>query len=681
MIRRNEIIAFSKIVLERLSKRPLLIPALVLILLVYLYAEIFFIQYSFRVDGNIGYVRRVFYKLDGTVSYEISIEGKQVLYTPYQNENLIVGDTLKIYGQVRVPNPPTNIGEFDYANYLKSRGITGVLYIDNYEIISSSNYGRFINSIVLNCYKMRLKVLELFDEDDRGIAAALFMGDKTLVEDSVIRDFKLSNCSHLLAVSGTHFSGFLMIVSAYLSESHFKKKNAVPIYILFCVLLGSFTGWSESVTRAGIMSSCAYASRDYLSGMCLSIIVMVLANPFSCMSTGFQMSFISALFIRVFGNRIKEILERFLSSERIINLLVPMIAATLGMIPFWIRNTYYISLFHIFTQLFGTFLASVSCIFFLPSVISGLPFACSFLLKLLNALMHICSSLSFSSFSSRQIPLTLLYSIFFFLVVNLLPQGILRRILLFISVCYLAISISTGIIEIINRPECLVIFPDVGQGDCCFILMDGRSIMIDGGIESEGENTLVNLLDYYGVDKLDIAIATHMDEDHIGGVSYLNKIGRVEQFITCYDINRGDAIPLSNNSYLKCLWPIEVHDGSNEDSIVFMFECYDCSILLTGDIGFDSESVLMNISCLDCDILKVAHHGSRYSSSSDFINSCSPEVSIISVGNPNSYGHPSEDVLDRLRDNDITIFRTDLSGAITIEIFRDSYQVQPYIAY
>ncbi|MCQ2516197.1 MAG: DNA internalization-related competence protein ComEC/Rec2 [Saccharofermentans sp.] len=678
MIQRNEMVVLLDFLRECFIKRPLVFPACFLIVVVNIFVYLCFNPVGFSCHDSVGYVRSSDYKLDGSATYEIKIGKSRVIYRPRDSELLNVGDSVVINGVVKVPDPPTNPGEFDYSRYLKSRGITGVLYADSIVVIGSTGCG-FVDWINKSCFIIRCYVVGLFDKSDQGLASAVFMGDKSLVDDSIIRNFKLSNCSHLLAVSGTHFSGFLMIVSAFLSEMRFKKRNCVPVYILFCVLLGCFTGWSESVTRASIMSSCAYASRDYLSGMSLAAIVMILANPFSCMSSGFQMSFMAALFIRMFGGRISEMLKFFSFPKIVISMLAPMMSATLGMMPFWINNTYYFSCIHIFVQLIASFIASVACMFFIPSVVFGLPHACSILLKLLLILTKWCSKFSIDGSSSRTISSFALYSLFFLLIVFLMPKSLMRRILLLPAICVVVVSSSISVRDYLNRPEFIVVFPDVGQGDCCLIICDGKSVMVDGGITSEGQYALMDVLDYYGINSIDVAIATHMDEDHIGGLIYLDSAGRIDSLLTCYDLTCRDEIFINESVYLECLWPREVIDGGNEDSVILMLRSPGLSMLLTGDAGFETETVLIDSFDLNCDVLKVGHHGSKYSTSSALLSSCTPEVSIISVGRNNSYGHPSSATIDRLSHSGSTVYRTDQSGQIVIKVYESYYYVEEYL--
>ena len=133
----------------------------------------------------------------------------------------------------------------------------------------------------------------------------------------------------------------------------------------------------------------------------------------------------------------------------------------------------------------------------------------------------------------------------------------------------------------------------------------------------------------------------------------------------------GDRIYLSDSVYLDVLYPSVSNGGGNESSLVVMLHIngdVETSMLFTGDIGTRTESYLIDKDIdLDCDILKVAHHGSKYSSSEEFIEACSPDIAVISVGAHNLYGHPSSKTLARFDSYGCEIFRTDKEGAVVLE--------------
>lgn len=665
----NRIKASLEKISELLLRRPQLLPSVVIILAVNLY-------YYFAPPVNVpdmiscaGVVRHINMKLDGTTEVEIRTDQYgRILYRGTSDEGIRTGDEFLIEGKINGFDKKGNPGEFDYGTYLRRRGISGIVYPERMECTGNSPFASRLYDIQIFFNNVRRFAVSCFEEDDRALAAALFTGDTSLISDDMSRMFRLSDCSHLLAVSGTHFAGFLMILSEVLRKLHVKRKISGPLYVLFILVTGTLTGWSESVTRAAVMSVCTFMSRDYVSGMSLAVIMLAVKDPYSLLSSGFLMSFSASLSIRVSGPQIESILIRLGLHDKVSNILTPVIAATVGMMPFWDRTCYYFSPLHLLTQIAASFLASAACVFFIPTVITGLPFACSLIFKVLCLLMRLTSSTALDSVSSADLTPGFTYSLFALIFVLLMPEGIIRRLLIKPSAAFLMISSGLMLGSLINGYGIRIVFIDVGQGDSCLIMSEGRSILIDGGVEDQGKYAVSQVLDYYGINSVDLAVATHMDEDHIGGLEYLKSEGRIDSMVTCYDINAGDVIAVTGELNLYCLWPYEVTDGGNEDSIVLRLEYEGLSVLFTGDIGFESEEELIDLqACLDSDILKVGHHGSAYSTSMEFIESVSPDISVISVAQNNRYGHPAPSTLERLESYGCEIRRTDLEGAVIYE--------------
>ena len=655
---------------ERMKRRPLLAPAILLIIIMNIINVLKAPAISAEDISSSGVIRRIESRLDGSFEAEIRSAdyGRLVLYGE-QPCCFRTGGQVEFRGDIRVPDPPSNPGEFDYLRYLKRRGIRGILYPDEIIVISDggavSDVIDYINDKAL---KARYHVLDIFDDEIKPLAASVFMGDSSLAGDDMTRAFRLSNCSHLLAVSGTHFSGFLMIISAVISKLRVRHGKAAPVFGFFCILVGTFTGWSGSVTRAAVMSICGFLSRDYLSGISLASLILIFSDPYSCLSPGFEMSFSAALGIYFFGGKLKGRMHDLGLPDKMADAIAPVLAATFGMMPFWERTCIYFSFFHLASSVFASFLATTACIFFIPSVVTGLPFACSFLLKILYALVRFTSSISLGTPSSEQLSGFFIASLYFLIVVLCLPSGILRKYLVIPAAALFLISSGVLAAGWFDRPEIRIVFIDVGQGDSCLIMHAGKSLLIDGGVEAEGRYSVGPVLDYYGITKVDMAVATHMDEDHAGGLRYLNEEGRIKELYTCFDLSDGDVISVSDSLKLYCLWPVEATDGGNEDSVVLRLEYEDIGILYTGDIGFETENELIRKGAdLDADILKVGHHGSKYSTSTAFLEAVSPETAVISVVADSPYGHPAPDTLQRLEEYGCEIRRTDIEGAVIFE--------------
>ena len=228
-------------------------------------------------------------------------------------------------------------------------------------------------------------------------------------------------------------------------------------------------------------------------------------------------------------------------------------------------------------------------------------------------------------------------------------------------------------------------FIDVGQADAALILCDGQAMLIDGG-NADDSNLMYSYLSRSGITYLDYVIGTHAHEDHIGGIAgALNyaSVGQVFCPVTSYSTrafdnfvkavqNHGRSITVPSVGDRFHLGSADCHilgvnsaEDTNESSIVLKITYGNTSFLFTGDAEREAENLILNRGYdLRSDVLKVGHHGSASSTSYYWLRQVAPEYAVISVGKGNSYGHPTETVLSRLRDADVTTFRTDLQGDI-----------------
>ncbi len=632
--------------------------------------------------------------LDGRSSVTIkSREYGKLRLTIFENDPYVPepGSVVYIKGRLSYPESPRNPGEFDSGAYLRRLGIRYDLKVLSIsEVRDAAPFWQAIARFDMFMFDIRDKTTDLFG-DQKPLAAAIFLGDTSLTTKDVSSLFRRMGCSHLLAVSGTHFSGFLMLVAILTEGKGRKKTRDKVIFVLFCIVLGSFTGWSKSVTRSAIMSSATCCSKDSLSGMCLAALIMMIADPYSALSYGFLMSFMSCFAILLISPKLNYRLWRLGLSKETAQTVGVILSAQLGMLPFGCVTSLRYGIMPFAVQMVSTFIAQTACIFFVPSVILGFVCGDAFaapaklmliaLIKLMNTVAPV--------YSAFKLPRAIGIAILACVAYGLTPKSRLRERLVLPLVAILALACGSALAAVLNPVRTRVIFIDVGQGDSCLILSGGKSLLIDGGTYQAGCDHVSPVLDYYGVDQVDVAIATHLDEDHSGGIRYLYETGRIRQVVTSHaegdmqEVQGGDEIRVSDDCTVTVISPTpdEYTWDSNEDCVVCLVETCGVSILMTGDIGAPTESALVRAGRVpDVDILKVAHHGSAYSTSDVFLDACRPEIAVISVGEQNEYGHPAPDTVGRITEHGSAIYMTSRTGAIILS-FTDGGTDTEFYAY
>lgn len=234
-----------------------------------------------------------------------------------------------------------------------------------------------------------------------------------------------------------------------------------------------------------------------------------------------------------------------------------------------------------------------------------------------------------------------------------------------------------------------VYFIDVGQADAALLSCDGEFILIDGG-NSADSSLIYSFLKQHNAERLKYIICTHPHEDHVGGLAGALNYATVEHALCSkqrYDSKAFESfvkylsvqgIPLESptvgdtflfgNASVTVLAPAHNAEDLNNESIVLYVRHGENSFLFTGDAEREEElDILDGWEDISADVLKVGHHGSASSTTYPFLRAVSPKYAVISAGADNPYGHPDDDTLSRLRDADVTVYRTDEQGTIICE--------------
>lgn len=258
-------------------------------------------------------------------------------------------------------------------------------------------------------------------------------------------------------------------------------------------------------------------------------------------------------------------------------------------------------------------------------------------------------------------------------------------------------AVKTEKIPVTAGHEMQVHFIDVGQGDSILIESpSGKTMLIDGGVKGAGQQ-IVSYLKELGINKLDIVVATHPDADHIGGLipvldnmtieqfydsgkvhtsqTFEEMLTRIDEKNIPYHVPKiGDDIEFDKDVNVKILNANDQATDNNDASIVLKMTYGNVSFLLTGDAGVALEKEMLQYD-VKATVLKAGHHGSNTSSSEEFIQAVKPEVTILSYGEDNKYGHPHAEIVDRLQAIGSKIYATADLGTITVSTDGVNYTV------
>lgn len=269
-------------------------------------------------------------------------------------------------------------------------------------------------------------------------------------------------------------------------------------------------------------------------------------------------------------------------------------------------------------------------------------------------------------------------------------------IIFFVSFFLLGYTSKDNINSKLKDSETRIHFINVGQGDSILIESNNYKILIDGGPNS-ARDTLISYLKKYKIKKLDYLIASHPHGDHIGSMDDIVNNFYIEEFImpkilttdknfsnlvkalkskglTIKNINDNLKIQLSKDNYIDFIWAGDISDDNlNNHSIVIKYVNKNTSFLFTGDIEKEVENILLSSNkSLESTVLKVAHHGSKTSSSKAFLSKVNPRIAVISCGMGNDFGHPHKATLKALENLNSKILRTDINGNIIIKTNGDT---------
>ncbi len=610
-------------------------------------------------------------KYDNRYVYDIKNNYKYRV-TTYDNFKYYLGDKVKVCGSIKTSKNNSVFNLFNYRKYLLSLNIKYVLVEEKALLISK-------NKNIL--YRIKNDFIKHIDKyKSSNYLKAFIIADQSMIEKDYKEWYKNLGISHLFAISGMHINFFLLVLNKLIKNKKLKEK-VMFIFLLFMLFL---TNYAISLIRCVFFLLACFLNKRYSLNykknylLIFVFFILLLFNPYLAYNIGFIFSFTITFFI--------------LSVKRK-NLVYTSLISFLSSVP--ILALYYFKV-NLLTIIYNLIYIPVVTIIIFP--FSLLTFMFKFLdnsfynlIKFFNYTIGFLNKVKVFSvvISKPNIFMIILYYAFLYLFINKNKKYIMLYLLIFV------INVNSKLF-IFNQT---ITYLDVGQGDSSVIILPhGKTVLIDtGGLfnsnYSLAKNKIIPYLNSKGINRIDVLILTHGDYDHMGeSVNLINNIRVSKVILNCGEFNNleNELIEVLDRKKIKyylCIKELNIdkyklqflntkeYDNENDNGNVIYTELNGYEFMFMGDAGIDKEKdILEEYNLSDIDVLKVGHHGSKTSSSKDFINEISPKYSIISVGKNNRYGHPNKEVINNLSNS--KMYRTDQDGSIIFKIKNNKLKIE-----
>ncbi|MEA3423008.1 MAG: ComEC/Rec2 family competence protein [Bacillota bacterium] len=592
----------------------------------------------------------------------------------YPPEDFKDGDYIKITGRLERINTESSLNKFNYGLYLAGKNFFYELSVD--EIIEhESNRPTFRNKILRKVYN---HIKNKFGAEGDLIFTILF-GIKEMLDSETKQIFNAFGLTHLLVVSGLHVSIIANSFDRILSR--FKIYYIIRKSFVFILLgmIAFLAGFHISIMRAfgqkllkelSIITNNAY---DSMSAIAVLNIIFLIYNPYYCSYISYQLSFLAA-FALAQEDDILHVYRVYLGILPIILTINSQV--NILTIPFNI----------IMISIMGWLLPITGLSAIVPFKINFLDIGIRYIYSLITEMLRCISKIEFLSIDLFYCSSLVVVSYYFLFFIYFLIKENESLYLKIQSYRPHIVAVSLSFIIILNNMyqdvmEDTIFFFDVGNGDSALINYKNSKILIDAGSRRDVDE----YLEYLGIKQLNAVLISHNHMDHYGGLRYFEDIEIAYLFLNddsilknmdllynhIEDIYTGDELKFGRINFEVFNPPIDgmMSKDLNDTSHVIQMSIDGVKILFTGDITkyIEKDSIISEI-----DILKVPHHGSKDSSTDDFLKDLNPKLSIVSVGRNNPYGHPHSEAMDRLEKYSELVLTTKESGTIMIKIVNEN---------
>ncbi len=642
-----------------------------------------------------------------------------------KTEYITIGSKIWVNGETAFFDEARNPGNFDQKEYYRKQGIHGYVWAESYQVVEKGFGGV---REYLTRFRMQWKTLfvKCLGEKYGNCMSAILLGDKSELDKETKNLYQKGGIGHILAISGLHMSfigiGLYKILRRCGMSFLYAGIFGAFFLILYTWMIGGGVSGQRALVMFVIRVGADMSGRDYdlLTSLSLAAIVIIARQPLYLFDAGFLLSFGALLGIAV----VEPVLK---NCTMIPSFLRGGMAIQIVLFPLLLYYYYEIPIYAVFLNLAVIPLMSfVLGAGILGSFVAVLHFPSG--KWILSICKWILSGYEFGAKSSLFLPcgrivtgqpekwMMVVYYLFVFggcAAAQFFKERersekeskrkrgacIWKRIIrssLLLCMPFFGVMTMLGHQK---RGEMQVTMLDVGQGDGLYLKSpSGKKMMIDGGstdIRAVGEYRLESFLKNQGVGKLDYIFVSHGDEDHINGIRELlldQTFGIAIDTLVLPDERVLDSALLElaqtaektgtkvtvfhageqwsdGNMTLKCLAPLKEYQGEagNAASMVLELDYGNFEMLFTGDAeGLGEDALVSGGKLKNYDILKVAHHGSKNSTSNEFLEQTKPKEAWISSGINNRYGHPHNETIERLKNQNCIIRKTQDSGAVTV---------------
>ena len=632
----------------------------------------------------------------------------------------LLGSTVQVKGIFSYFPHAVNPGEFDSSQYYRILGIGGRL--KNAQIGTVTGTGSLVKEAM---YLLRIYfekcLYQYYPQKEASILCAMLLGDKSSLDDETSDLYKRSGIIHILSISGLHISLIGMGIYRLLRTCGCPVKVSAAAGGAVLLFYAGMTGMGVSAVRAvgmylvRMLGECLGRTYDMLTALGVMGALICASQPMYLMHSGFLLSFGSICGIGMLLPAMPSV-----SKGGAIKSLMAGIAITLFTLPIHLCFYFEVPVYSVLLNLLvlpftGVIMVTGLAVMLVP----GLGFL-SAANRLIFAGYDLLCTWSGALPGHTWTPgcpamwQVIVYYILILLIVLMKDKwkGGLKTLVLAAAVILLGLRLHGGF---------SAAFLDVGQGDCIFVRTQGGEVyLFDGGSSSKsglGKYTLAPFLKYQGVTRIDAVFVSHPDKDHCSGVMELlesgwdNGITIKRLVLPAIDTNRRreelgkleeaacvspqkEAVEISwmsagtswksGTTTFTCLHPPAEYavEDANAYSECFYVTDGGFSMLLTGDVEGEGEKALTEElkerGIRDITVLKVAHHGSRNSTSMEFLDILNPQLAVISCGADNSYGHPHRELTDRLALTDALVVQTPLTGAVQLRLSGGKMRLTEY---